>query len=774
MAVRRLLDIATVSGAGGGGGRFQVVAGQAPQRTANFLKAFAERPWLSAPADKIATDIAATEWTLHAVRTGAGEASFRRYPRLTRAAPAVRRSIMRDLRVRGELMDIEAHPVLDLLCNHNLVHVGPQALRVVQLTTDLVGEGYELIERWPSGPLAGLPMNLWPLPPDWVTKIPGQSGDRMFHVQLPGSAPQPVSPDDMIWIRQADPANPYGRGVGTASSLGDELDIDEFAAKEVKTRLYNRARPDFLVMSDEIGTPSDARRLEARWMEKHGGFFRAGLPHFLNFEAKIHQLSSNFEEMEISKLRPQQRDTIIQRFGVPPEQLGIIENSNRATIHASDFIYADGCLVPRLELMRTSLQAQLVEEYDSRLILDYVSPVPEDGEFQKEVMAAAPHMFTRGEFKRLAGIEPTESDNVYFVPFNLVETKAEKTTKSVRPGKALPALPRGSFTDEDPDDVFWLAMTRIADRMEPKIRRHFLSALDALREAIAEASESISTAIRTGKIETIVNSIPWDSFEGWMLGLDTELSLERLLLESIEQTGTIAAAELATALEVDAAFDVADPLAVAAARERSAALVTSITESQRDAIRQLVARAQKEGKDAAPALINEISESVGLTDKQEARVARFRSELEEAGASEDQIAKRVARRRAAEARRRGVAIARTESIWSANRGQNEMWRQAAASGLLDASRAERFWITTPDERLCEICEPIPHIEQNQAVKLDGVFVLGPIGASIGVAAHPPAHPLCRCGTGLRIRTQDDKIIEISRFGVAIVRFGRAA
>ena len=53
--------------------------------------------------------------------------------------------------------------------------------------------------------------------------------------------------------------------------------------------------------------------------------------------------------MTFTELRSFERDAIIQTFNVPPELVGVIENSNRATIEAALTIMAIQVIVPRLE-----------------------------------------------------------------------------------------------------------------------------------------------------------------------------------------------------------------------------------------------------------------------------------------------------------------------------------------------------------------------------------------------------------------------------------------
>lgn len=85
---------------------------------------------------------------------------------------------------------------------------------------------------------------------------------------------------------------------------------------------------------------------------------------------------------------------------------------------------------------------------------------------------------------------------------------------------------------------------------------------------------------------------------------------------------------------------------------------------------------------------------------------------------------------------RADLIARHETMLAANEGQRQGWGQAVEAGLL-AKDAQRVWITTPDERLCPVCEPL----EGKTATLDGEYDDGIEG--------PPAHVQCRCTEGIQ-------------------------
>lgn len=87
---------------------------------------------------------------------------------------------------------------------------------------------------------------------------------------------------------------------------------------------------------------------------------------------------------------------------------------------------------------------------------------------------------------------------------------------------------------------------------------------------------------------------------------------------------------------------------------------------------------------------------------------------------------------------RAETIARTESMRAVNMGMQEAWRQAVMEGKVVEDLVRRFWKVARDERLCEICAPVPGYNK-KGVKLGQPFV-----TPKGPVTLPPLHPDCRC------------------------------
>jgi len=342
-----------------------------PKRgTRELLQAYSASPILQAVVRKISSSMAEVKWVAK-IRTAT-----------------------------GELVGVPGH-ISEKMINSGVPGLdGVQCRMLENISMELVGESFALMDR----NVMGVPKVRWPLPAHWITNIPQPSED-VFTVQPPGGTPFAVRRADMLWLKDPDPFNPYSRGVGIARALSDELNADEAAAKHTAASLTNRARPDIIVSgSKEVPlNKEDALRLNEIWTQRFGGPENQGRPFVSASPITVETLTPTFRELELSKMREFERDIIIAVFGVPPEVMGVLNNSNRATIDAAWDLFAKGVLVPRLNLRRAAYNEQLAAQYDDRLVIDYDDPTQENKDFKQIMFATRPSAFSDDEARRLAG-----------------------------------------------------------------------------------------------------------------------------------------------------------------------------------------------------------------------------------------------------------------------------------------------------------------------------------------------------------------------------------
>jgi len=120
-----------------------------------------------------------------------------------------------------------------------------------------------------------------------------------------------------------------------------------------------------------------------------------------------------------------------------------------------------------------------------------------------------------------------------------------------------------------------------------------------------------------------------------------------------------------------------------------------------------------------------LSEVTGLDAPRAARLEKIKQYLEQSGMSPEAIKKQLEREKEKLLRERRETIARTETAEATSTARRF---EAEARGA-----KWKYWITTPDERLCDICAGN---ERDGVIPFEATFS--------GGTRDVPAHPNCRC------------------------------
>ena len=760
------------------GGIFSGGSGDPPYRgTANILAAYSTMPWLRAVAQRVATSVSAstTQWKLYAPTSG----ERRDVRTIQRSADSkARRSL---LRKSSEVVEVESHILLDALNSANSYMVGQSLFKLTQLHLDLVGESFWIKER----NAFGAPVEFWPVPPDWVQATPTPS-ERSYQVSFGGWQGK-IPESEVLWMADLDPSTPYGRGTGMARSLSDELETDEYAAKHTRQLFFNRARPDMIIWpkqqgAHDIGLQQDqVRRLEERWLDGHQGFWRAFKPFFVGREIAVHEVNQSLQELQLVELRKHERDTIVQVFGIPPALLGILHNSNRATIESADYLFSRWVITPRLEFLRSQLQERLIPEYDDRLVLDFVSPVEEDRAHMLEAAKAAPWAMKVDEWRTLQGQETLADDagQVHMMPMDLMPVRTPNTPPASVPGTvAGETPPEGDVIADGWDDhlavlkmagdhdavttiqreladersdlpVVWQELARQEPAVERMTRRHLLDLSDRVS---ADQLAHITTGVQ---VEELVHLDEWLEemnslmqphwLRAWWTGAEHTVDelgvpIERSVRSPTKQDETPTPQIAPTVGAFD--FNALNPAAINWAKIHGAEFVQQIGDDTKAAIRLSVSDALTLGLSTEAEARELLKLQIGLTKQQRTSIWHYRQRLMLAKphwTSAQRIAD-IKRYRAAKVRLRAMTIARTELAFASSGGQEEGWSEGEKQQVINLSTMKRKWIATFDGRTCVICKALGKLAP---IPFGKTFAYGKF-----IGQNAPAHPNCRCTVGL--------------------------
>jgi SPP1 gp7 family putative phage head morphogenesis protein len=424
-----------------------------------LLAAYSTMPRLRAIVDLIGNRVASAPWEAYRVQkktTREVSDLLRRavYDQPHTAHRGIRRNMIRALHDDGVLKKIEGHPALDVLARGAPGWFnGHDVRKMMAVHRELVGEWFAVKQRFKvEGDGRGVPAELWPFSPSDVMELPSTANGMVFKLRLEGGAMKDVPARDAIWARDADPAHPYGRGVGIAKTLANELDADEYAAQTTSALFYNRGVPDTVMVLPKAA-PNEIARVKELLREEHGGHLKARIPFVTGAEGiDVKQISQSFADMDLVNLRNAEGNIIRQTWGIPPESLGDVTNSNRATITMADIMLARLVLVPRLESWQDAINTHIVPEFpDSRdVFVTYESPVPSDQDLEKEYSALATWALSFDEMRERQGAPAIGGDvgRKHLIPigFQLVDPR-EPTTRPVpapaaSPPPAAPQPPR--------------------------------------------------------------------------------------------------------------------------------------------------------------------------------------------------------------------------------------------------------------------------------------------------------------------------------------------
>lgn len=378
------------------------------------------------------------------------------------------------------------------------------------------GEAFWIKERNGLGQVT----EVWPVPPAWVNEIPRQT-NHFFTIYASGnmsSTPIRVPPQDMVYFKRPDVVNPYLRGIGRVDGIGDEIETDEYMAKYEKRFFFNNAVPDMVGMMPGAD-PNVIDRTEEKWNTKFGGFNNSHKTAWLNFDAKFQILKETTKDMDFIESRKYLRDVSNQHFSIPPELLGILENSNRSTIDAAYFLYTKNVLRKELKFIDDTINIQLVPDFGD-FIFRHDNVVPEDEEFElkKSSEGLKSGALLVDEWRVTNGMEPLPDNKgqVLYIPFNMmiVPIKEDVVIEPIAPVEP-PEKQEKDLTGEQKARM-WI----ILDKAATKNERMFNNAMKKFFQS--QQNRINQDLLKTAKA---FNDVDWEEEDILLLAVMTPLWL---------------------------------------------------------------------------------------------------------------------------------------------------------------------------------------------------------------------------------------------------------
>lgn len=238
-----------------------------------------------------------------------------------------------------------------------------------------------------------------------------------------------------------DVSNPYHQGFGRMTSFMKDVEMDNLIVTYLLSFYINSTRPDYFVIvktgqGRDIPNDADLQRIATGLNSEHKGATNAHKATILGFEADVVVVPKNHKDIELLETREKIRKTSLQILGIPPEIMGDVENSNKATVVAAEHIYENQVRRQYLRHFERFIEAKIMPLYKdglkARLVFDPATLDQEEAaiSFAKEMRES--QAFQINEYRVKLGYPPLKGDVGKFIlgtsPYfeNIIDEKGNR------------------------------------------------------------------------------------------------------------------------------------------------------------------------------------------------------------------------------------------------------------------------------------------------------------------------------------------------------------
>lgn len=311
--------------------------------------------------------------------------------------------IYEDDKVQGKIK-IENHPLQVEMDNHSV----PMFFSLWTAYRYMVGEVFIAFDKGKSGPTNFKVFTTSHISSETSSTYSFQFGDKVLT----------YNKENVIVDRDINLADPYHKGYGRAGAIMAEIEADSIIQSYLSSFYTNSARADTYIspkgIGGEVPSPDELKNLASQLRNFHQGLENAHKTAVLSFSADIQSAPNNHMEMELLSTRKYLRDTAIQHFSIPPEIMGIIENSNKATVVAAEHIYANQVRLPLLKHFRDIINSKILPLYKSSanyyFEFDDILPDDDEANLEKAKEGRAAGSITINEHRALLGLPRVKED----------------------------------------------------------------------------------------------------------------------------------------------------------------------------------------------------------------------------------------------------------------------------------------------------------------------------------------------------------------------------
>ena len=341
------------------------------------------------------------------------------------------------------------HPAVRLVNDPNEPWTGIKFWQLMGTYEELTGEAF----LWIVENGAGVPVELWVLPSQWVTpRNIGKSGKLVdyFEVRSVNGPVEFFDPAEIIWSKNDSPWHPLfaNSRVQNASTTIDAYEMTE-TARYAGLENGVSAGGAITMPPDVIPTQEVLDRIEARFLAKFGGVANAGRP--LILEGGLEWTPPTAAaELAFLQSEDQLRKYIMAQFGLDESMMGFANHTTYAAAVITERMLFKSVFGPRLENRAALLTERLLPRFGPDLRAVYTpSTATQDPDAKRQdwQLATNARAVTVNEIRtELLGLEPVDDPAADELPSDpLTALGGDMTGWDAEPGQTQ-GVERPGFT----------------------------------------------------------------------------------------------------------------------------------------------------------------------------------------------------------------------------------------------------------------------------------------------------------------------------------------
>lgn len=633
-----------------------------------------------------------------------------------------------------EWVEIDTHPILDLLDRWNEYTTTSEAIYMTEAHLELAGDTFYLLDK------PNAPTEMYILDPTCVTVVPDEEGGiKRYDYKFKRAnkwETREYAPELIIHLKNPNPANPL-RGKSVVEASGITIDTDNLAQEFLKMFFKNGSVPNFTISSEQRISREDIARIQTDLRKNYGGVRNAFKTLILGAGLKAEAIQQSNKETQFLEIQNEMRDKLMVMFKNTKASLGMIDDVNRASYESAIAGWKQSVIKPKMQRITDTLNEFLVPKFGGNLLLTFKDPVPENREGKVEELNKLMHsqvrqIMTVNEARGILDLDPLPESE--FDTISIEDNSIQIPTQ--------------------------LAMPRSIKNVNFKkhMRHNGLNDYIDLQKNIRDVAKEIATKNMKRKTKSTVTPEParyrYTSNEGarsyWQKQIQITEVVEKkfadkiaLFLADLEET---AVSNLHKQIDkkVKKAFDLFNPQdEVQAGIDLFTPLAKEIaTLSGSEAYQLLKLKTlylpSKELDKIVGKAVKEFTQSFLDTDRQ--KLTEILTVGIKEGQSVAQIETSIREQFGEYRKNQSTKIARTETLRASNEGALDAFKQ---SGVVEGKQ----WFNGDP---CPECEPY----DGRIVELSSDF----FSTDYGSGEQPPLHPNCRCVL-LPVLVDESKAVE---------------